>query len=58
MSNAKEGSNVLLGVLKAVIVAAMKTVALVIAFACKILSITLDKTAAVLQKLAGHGTHH
>ena len=59
MSSHNEGAHAVLGVLKALLITALKMCALAIAFVARVLSILLDKLASGLTKLAtGHGAGH
>lgn len=59
MSNSRNSnSNVLAGVLKAIIIGILRVATLAIAFALKFFAIVLDRLSTVLQKWAGYGTSH
>ena len=54
MTNSKAHLPVLLGVLKAMFVGALKLTCLGLAFCLRVISIVLEKIATLLQKAAGH----
>ena len=57
MSHSKIG-NGLGQIVKALIVASLKLVAIALAFVCKIAGMILTKISEILEKISGYGTNH
>lgn len=54
----QHATNFLIELLKLIGIAVLKIAALVLAFACKILSFLLEKTGEILETMSGYGSAH
>jgi hypothetical protein len=58
MNSHSGNGQVLVDVLKALLIGALKLIALALAFVLKLTSVILDRLAASLQQIAGHDAAH